>query len=634
MPNLLPFRISVFSTGHQRRHYSVVQQCCDGVLVDLKFVNTPVARMIRSMELPQNALVLILKHIDQPERFSSCALVANSWNEAAAMATAKMSLDHKDGAWDPAEFTPWLQKHGQHVTSLRYNDDWRHLFKEVLFELPCANLRKLYVTDGMVQLGPDTTTDPKSVGILHAATGLTRLELDLPFPHNIKGGYEELTALQQLPNLQKFVLAIGDADYVREGESNLQLLSQISPKTLPGATLSGLTSLTSLEVRGQLTVDSLQFVKGLSKLRNIHFCFEHPIQHDEGTEAATEQPFSQLQHLSSLLLVIPGAAEGGSVLVSNSGSPALAGCSVLQQLCLSNFSMDPSVLKSLTRLTNLELSRWGEEVPRITGVDAVLEAFGYISRMKCLEQLWLADFAEPLPAQHASVYAAITASSRLQTLHLQGTKCAPGAWQHIFTPGRCPSLEYIHIHSCEFGSGFDETALQQLVLACPAVNGIALHPAHGMGGDEVGVSLLPLLQLSGLTGLSLQGVTADAKSVGVIAQLTGLCDLWLAAEHLSDVGALQLTALRQLTRLILRPDTEVTKLAHDMEHLLVHLKSMVGLGFAALRMYAHVSMLLTGQKVCVTPAPCLSRTIPRRLHGWHVALYCPNDACCMPRVGS
>lgn len=494
------------------------------------------------MKLPQDALVLVLQHCSQGERLRSCALVSTAWNQAAAMATSAMSLPHKIEAWNPdTEVVPWLQQHGQHVTSLRYvNDPLSHNLQH---DLPCANLKELYIEGGYVQLGPSKIN--AKPGILFTATGLTSLELTVEHSqHILFEGYEGLTALQRLRRLQQFGLAVG------------MHMVYGNHRTIHSSLLTGLTNLTSLSLRGQVPLDSLQFVSCLQKLQEITIVVGATLDQD-GSSACDTRPFSRLHRLASLELNIPGA-EGNvsAVLASSSGSPALAGCTALQVLRLSGFTFDPSVLQGLACLTALVFS--GQEVQPLHQAD-VPKALAHISNMTGLAKLRIDSLLEELPEQHASAYAAVTASSQLQELLVEECSFTPGAWQCMFMPGRCISLGTLKLHCCDFAEFFTTEALQQLVRACPALHSLALHPANY---SLDGVSLECLLQLSKLTGLSLQAITADLTCVGVVAKLTGLSNLVLNAEQLGDPSVLQLTALQQLTQLKLRL-SHAAHLAHE-----------------------------------------------------------------------
>lgn len=73
--------------------------------------------------------------------------------------------------------------------------------------------------------------------------------LDLTFDKHIHGGYKGLAALTKLPNVQHFVLAVGDADYMWE-EYCFKDPSLTPSDVLPGALLAGVTNLTHLNIRG------------------------------------------------------------------------------------------------------------------------------------------------------------------------------------------------------------------------------------------------------------------------------------------------------------------------------------------------------------------------------------------------
>jgi hypothetical protein len=82
--------------------------------------------------LPHHVLVLILKQINQDERLKSCALVSTAWAEAATMATDAVKCCTRHLA-DFETFTPWLEHHCLHVTSLSWAYNGREAYGSQVF---------------------------------------------------------------------------------------------------------------------------------------------------------------------------------------------------------------------------------------------------------------------------------------------------------------------------------------------------------------------------------------------------------------------------------------------------------------------------------------------------------------------
>jgi hypothetical protein len=130
----------------------------------------------------------------------------------------------------------------------------------------------------------------------------------------------------------------------------------------------------------------------------------------------------------------------------------------------------------------------------------VLEAF--LVDLQQLTQLTYLSFKDTLfhdDVTPAAAYAALTASSKLQLLHLHWCKMPTAAWQHMLPLGKqLPHLEDLEFFDCPPMSATD---IASLVSCCPSLQRLRL---SRLQGDPVQV-LTPLCSLTGLQDLSLYG---------------------------------------------------------------------------------------------------------------------------------
>jgi hypothetical protein len=155
---------------------------------------------------------------------------------------------------------------------------------------------------------------------------------------------------------------------------------------------------------------------------------------------------------------------------------------------------------------------------------------------------------ERLPPTGA--FTALTASTNLRSLHLQGR------WEYLsggcvlFKPGAVyPHLCCIKLQAALCSGTVDdsEQQLQQLCSSCPALEDLSFR----LWWDPSPTACTPLLQLPALTHLDVYGLRSEAVKpaavVDVAAQLTGLQHLKLSGlAQLTSPALLQLTALAAL----------------------------------------------------------------------------------------
>ena len=504
--------------------------------------------------LPQDVLVLVLRHVDQAERLSSCALVSNAWAEAAVVASDAINIRTDDTDL----FMPWLQHHGSHVTKFTCACEGHREDKELFSMLPCSNLLDLTVNGWEVCL----KTRYGSGGILRVATGLTKLQLNLENQEDLVSGFPSLTALHALPALQHFDLSVQQA--VDEYEPD-------DADALPSCVISGLTTLTRLELQGVLALESLQPFSCLTKLQHLNLDLDLGVEDTAEAVQSGQQPFKQLQALTHLSMHLLDCK-----LVSTSSSPAFSGCTALQELHLYRALVDASAFQGLTGLRVLELFV-GSVVERaaVSGVAALLR---HIASMQQLQRLVLemdpAGALVALRGGDAELCRGVTASPHLTCMDLTGVLLPRSAWVHLFPPGL--RLQQLHGFAVRFNAPswpfeashlFDCSALEQLVDCCPAITCLTFPNLSLFKQD---VSLVPLLRLQQLAQLEGPYVVDGAVSVGVLARLSSLTSLHLyAVPGLTDVGLLQLTALTGLQELgvMLEDNTGIPSRNHSLSFL-------------------------------------------------------------------
>ena len=225
----------------------------------------------------------------------------------------------------------------------------------------------------------------------------------------------------------------------------------------------------------------------------------------------------------------------------------LSGLELLTRLEFSGEWHEPGILAGKTRLQHFE--GVGNV---IGGGPAGVE--GLLSHLAQLQQLthlrW--SFSAPdLPAPAA--YSALTASSKLQHLDVRVSWLPADAWQHIFPAGReLPNLQVLDVgYTYHPGPGWHRAPVpaaapevSRLVSCCPGLQSLR---AAGLRHNRA--LLAPLAGLSGLTQLELFPEEETVEGLEVVCQLTGLRDLELLLRHGPEGLLLQLSGLRQLTRL-------------------------------------------------------------------------------------
>ena len=368
--------------------------------------------------LPEDLWKLILVHVPLPERLGPCSRVSQKLCRAAAAATDQLELRLGHSAQRTEGIARWLFLNSHQLTSLNL----RRLGAPLL-ELPCQQLRQLYIGDAWVRLGPSS----HHLGVLHSCNGLKKLHLCLC---EFMDGPNSLSALSAVPALQH--LELGRV-YGTSTPDQLEL---------PGSVLQMLTQLTFLDLNYtvKVTAESLQHISALQRLQVLYL--------DEPSEP-----------------------------LSPSSTPGLAQLTGLQAFRLANATLDPAVLQHCKQLRQLKLAT----VEAASGE----ELLSLVGQQLQLQQLRLWDMRCKWPTA-PSAYTALTASSRLQELAVQLDGLPAGIWQAVFKPQQqLPHLQKLVSASWDASGdndgvqdplavAFNAADLSTLVSCCPRMSGLQI----------------------------------------------------------------------------------------------------------------------------------------------------------------
>jgi hypothetical protein len=288
-----------------------------------------------------------------------------------------------------------------------------------------------------------------------------------------------------------------------------ELRLQASPPTKPQALapLEHLQALSMLEIHGasscDFAPDNASFLAALPQLQHVALLQYNSLD----ARVFSAQLLGQLQHLHlgmrspirPAMYVYPGMPFPAADLVTSNGwEPVLA------------------VLADCTALTELRLSHLHD--PRSMhppGMGMLYPQGMELDEADAAARGAVAAAAAAAVAEAAAAFAGLTASTRLQVLHLSDVSLTPGAWAHIFPADhQLPSLRDLTLCNCQQALG--STGFAQLVSCCPGVTALCLD-----GVLQHNAWVQPLLQLTGLRQLQLlQRVQGDMANL--LVQLTGL----------------------------------------------------------------------------------------------------------------
>ena len=425
----------------------------------------------------------------------------------------------------------FLSNHSENIDSISLKNPCRtsgsSLCSVVLAPTLMLTLRELPPSPQMhslVLVGFDLQLQPSSSfpGVLTAsrAAALTQLQLESCSLLDDDADAALAAAVSQLPaSLQRLSIKLypSHGQRVHFGTGELQRLQQLTSLVLEGVVfqgpgdspalqpLQGLTRLADLQLRvtrerSSITASMLSGMHNLTRLMVSGDLVRGAAGFEEvspAVEAGALAGKTRMLHLDLGGCCLPGGAAGVAQLLTN--------------------------LQGMQHLTHLNL----RSSPRGASV--------------------LLDMQEGDPP--ATALAALTASSKLQSLSISHCTLPAGTWQHLFPAGRqLPFLQSLNISRVSQLGGSDATAPEasRLVSCCPSLQDLNM--------DELQCSAEPLTPLQGLSGLHtlhllVSGPTA-AEGLAAVCQLTGLKALSMCIQDVAEgLALLQLTQLRQLTEL-------------------------------------------------------------------------------------
>jgi hypothetical protein len=483
-------------------------------------METDQADEVSLSELPDPCLLAVLQccaAIDQRSVLSA-ARAHSRLHQAAVLALRSITAVVKSQEQVNSVLL-YLSKHGQHLDSVSIEDE--HGYHPLTLHLPTAltvQLRSLQLKE-MLLVGEDFR------GVL----GPTLTQLQLKKCRMLGNATVDALAasLSQLVGLEHLSLT---GSWRRTGNECFKF---------PTAVLQQLQRLTYLQ------------------LKDVHL-----LGPDDGSP--TLQPLQGLTRLQDLRVKEVWAGRGNHISITAS---MLSGAHHLTRLHVDECEhayIEPAVLAGKTRLQHLQMIKCGV----YTWQDE--DNFQLMSQLQPLQLLTHLDLTGTFYAlgqDDGAVYAALSASSRLQHLNISGCSMPDSAWRHIFPTGlQLTQLRELIIMNLNL---FAAPNISRIARCCPELQSL------NMRGLPYSAELLaPLQGLSGLHTLRLDDwQSAKAEGLQGLCQLTGLRELSveLHMQNLTDVAQrvceasfdsedwrllLKLTQLQQLTALELNEDYE------------------------------------------------------------------------------
>jgi hypothetical protein len=304
----------------------------------------------------------------------------------------------------------------------------------------------------------------------------------------------------------------------------------------------------------------LQHLSSFTALRQLSVC----------VKGVTADALAGLQHLSQLTAL---TLSSSGLQLSTSNTSSWACLTALQRLNLGGGAVQADVLPTFTALQALSFTC------NLLGDVSTRELCVAVSQLTLLTELYLGYTSRNqddrrLGPNITDVTSGLTASTNLRSLELGWYMRVPLRGCVLFLPGAVyPHLtkldlqvdppdvtRWLNTDAMAYDMPLSQQQLQLLCSSCPAVECLAFSPSARCASPS---GLLPLLQLSALTSLSISNLgnaAAVTAAAGIAAQLTRLKQLsflglsylplynrgYLALLELSH-SAPGLTALRAFT---------------------------------------------------------------------------------------
>ena len=461
----------------------------------------------RLLDLPDPCLLAVLQRCSDNRSLIIAARTHSRLHKAAVAAlrsinTVLPTQQQADGV------LLYLRKHGQHVNSIALQKPGHHGEGEaVTLHCPPANLQlgSLQLTGLRLQLR-------WLQSVADWAVALKKLHLEDCRLVGSGADAAMTTALLQLSGLEHLSLC---------------RVTPLYGYILPAAIFQQLQQLTSLE------------------LAEIWFSSENG---SDGDDVAL-QPLEAATQLLDLRLTPPG----GSLLDPKTiTTTTLSGTQRLTWLDLSHCNRQPDTLAGRTQLQHLHLMDCTvlEQRAGLALLLSDLQQMQQLTHLAWVQMNSWPSLDEQYPP--AAAYAALTASSKLQQLDINGLVMPEGALQHIFPANRqLPHLRSLNVEgvSLPITGGWRSAALDgsRIVSCCPGLQSLFM-------GSSPNIATM-LASLQGLSTLNTLSFNSDstAEGVEVVGRLTGLQKLTMRMRYVTpaaqEVLLLQLTQLKQLTEL-------------------------------------------------------------------------------------
>jgi hypothetical protein len=452
------------------------------------------------LDLPDHCLLAVLRCCaDDPHSLFSAARAHSRLRQAAVLASNSIKAAVKQQQF--SSVLQYISTYGRHIVSIDLKAykplcSMHHVI--MLQELPHNQLRglsSLRLNRLLLQLQPGCG--------FQGALGAPITSLQLERCVLLDGEQGLAAALPLLPKLQHLSL-IGIV--TRSG----------SPVGFPSSAMQSLQQLTYLETTGPWSPEphGVQHLQGLTRLQDLRLHGLHTVLGKHSIQASVMAGLRQLTHLKvegykNSCVFEPGMLEGKSLL---------------QHLAVVDCS--------------------------IAGGSAGVEQLLWY--MPQLEHLTYINFRSSLRLEGssppASAYTALTASSKLQHLNIRFCTLPDHVWQHLFPVNgltSLPQLQELHIGAIRNPAGpAAAPEISRLVSCYPGLQVLTM-PNLQYSAER----LAPLTGLTGLTRLDLIPVAGSTEGLEVVCQLTGLRQLHLTDPRGDEGLLLQLTQLKQLTKL-------------------------------------------------------------------------------------
>jgi hypothetical protein len=449
--------------------------------------------------LPDEVLKLVMQHVPQTERLTSCCLVSRRLHAAAVAATQEL-YGHGKTMQDADSCLEWICMYGQHLTRLSFL-----MFPETLRQLPCPDLLELEIEFSSVQL----QAADGYPGVIQGCTNLTRLELTFTGIDAPQEGV--LDSLSSLVHLQR-----------------LKVMTRPAVVGLSLATLPRLQQLTCLLVKS-LRMENLSQLGTLTSLQELYLVGD---------------------------LDAVGAAVGPRSVPGLVFPASLTKLEVFERFEAALLSLLPEGLQSL-KVSELGVMEFDDLAE---GHGSFLSSMAHLQHLTSLSLLPGNRIHWP-PVGPA--YSALTASSSLVQLVLCHTGMPDGVWLHMFPAAcKLPFLTSLELKHAKTASPtqapyFDDADFLRLVSCCPnlcEVGSLALKVEphfSGVHNEHVELRLPELDKLTAMARLSVWLYMWDNDHYDVcmkgLAAVTQLRQLTVAAgAGFSAASLLPLTSLTAL----------------------------------------------------------------------------------------